>query len=116
VNRIASSLRDVACHIDANSGTAACAPALLAGQVASHANVSTSTDQQVPEAGPLRKTRLSLLVADLRARAGPMVTPPQTRQEEYGVIVNVWELEMGVGGPPGDRTRDALIKSQVLYH
>jgi hypothetical protein len=21
-----------------------------------------------------------------------------------------------VGGPPGDRTRDTLIKSQVLYH
>ena len=26
------------------------------------------------------------------------------------------ELSVGFGGPPGDRTRDTLIKSQVLYH
>jgi len=25
-------------------------------------------------------------------------------------------LEIESGGPPGDRTRDTLIKSQVLYH
>ena len=26
------------------------------------------------------------------------------------------EITRAVGGPPGDRTRDTLIKSQVLYH
>ena len=25
-------------------------------------------------------------------------------------------LLMNIGGPPGDRTQDSLIKSQVLYH
>ena len=27
-----------------------------------------------------------------------------------------WALGIECGGPPGDRTRDTLIKSQVLYH
>jgi hypothetical protein len=26
------------------------------------------------------------------------------------------KMRAKVGGPPGDRTRDTLIKSQVLYH
>ena len=26
------------------------------------------------------------------------------------------EGELGIGGPPGDRTQDTVIKSHVLYH
>ena len=28
----------------------------------------------------------------------------------------VLDYPVDLGGPPGDRTRDTLIKSQVLYH
>jgi integrase len=43
--------------------------------------------------------------------AQPDATPAQP-DEDSGVA----EWPQVVGGPPGDRTRDTLIKSQVLYH
>jgi site-specific recombinase XerC len=41
--------------------------------------------------------------------------PDATQAQPDGVLEGV-ELPQVVGGPPGDRTRDTLIKSQVLYH
>jgi len=41
----------------------------------------------------------------------PNAAPAQPDDDLGGV-----ELPQVVGGPPGDRTRDTLIKSQVLYH
>ena len=36
--------------------------------------------------------------------------------EALVVMDPIWTLFQKFGGPPGDRTRDTLIKSQVLYH
>ena len=43
--------------------------------------------------------------------AQPSATPAQPDDVSEGL-----KLPQVVGGPPGDRTRDTLIKSQVLYH
>jgi hypothetical protein len=34
----------------------------------------------------------------------------------HGITGKLRKLLRKSGGPPGDRTRDTLIKSQVLYH
>ena len=41
--------------------------------------------------------------------------PSATQAQPEGVSGGEEWLQV-VGGPPGDRTRDTLIKSQVLYH
>ena len=46
------------------------------------------------------------------------VTPPPFRVAggRSGMGISSPYLLVKVGAPPGDRTRDTLIKSQVLYH
>jgi hypothetical protein len=43
-------------------------------------------------------------------------TQPDATQAQPDDVSEGVEFAQVVGGPPGDRTRDTLIKSQVLYH
>jgi hypothetical protein len=46
--------------------------------------------------------------------------PGRIDQKPEALVINITRkrkrLDALAGGPPGDRTRDTLIKSQVLYH
>ena len=51
-------------------------------------------------------------------RPTPWPTVPAVADQDEQDQESLVELseEFGVGGPPGDRTQDSVIKSHVLYH
>ena len=46
----------------------------------------------------------------------PSQQEPAEESEEENSVNSLAEPDLVVGGPPGDRTRDTVIKSHVLYH
>ena len=57
---------------------------------------------------------LARRVGSFRRLQGQFFGTVETPQA--GIVVKLRKNTRIVGGPPGDRTRDTLIKSQVLYH
>ena len=50
------------------------------------------------------------------SRSSGTDTGTPTRERRRGASLDRCNCLEFCGGPPGDRTRDTLIKSQVLYH